>query len=106
MICKICKGNNPKIKMYNACEKIVDLKMSVDHILSSINEFEKFKKVALSDYEHTLFTSMRNFSLQEQKEIMDNQYSESERKLLKSAPTENAINGFVNRMVDFSQGKN
>jgi hypothetical protein len=92
--------------MYNACDQIVELKLSIDHILSSINEFEKFKKVALSDYENSLFTSMRNFSLEEHKELLESKYSKSERKLLKNAPSENDLNGFANRIVDFTQGKN
>jgi hypothetical protein len=103
---KICKRNNTRIKMYNACDQIVELKLSIDHILSSINEFEKFKKVALSDYENSLFTSMRNFSLEEHKELLESKYSKSERKLLKNAPSENDLNGFANRIVDFTQGKN
>jgi len=92
--------------MYNACDKIVDLKMSIDHILTSINEFEKFKKVAMTDYEHSLFTSMRNLSLQEHKELLEGRFSESKKKSYTITPKDNEMNGFVSRIIDFSNGKN
>ena len=64
----MCRSSDKKIKLWDACDRMIDQKMSIDHIMASLNEFEKFNKVALTDYEQRMFNSMRALYVEEHEE--------------------------------------
>ncbi len=97
----MCSRNNAKMKIYDTCDRLIDYKTSIDHMLASINEFEKFSRVAMSDQEQTLFHSLRSLYVEEHQEILTRRTTKSQKYTLTQSTEGSSTTEFINRMNAF-----
>ncbi len=98
---RICRRKDKKIKLWDACDRMIDQKMSIDHIMTSLNEFDKFHKVAMTDYEMKMFNSMRALYVEEHEEIMNRRMNRNVK--VKEINSQNENSGLINRMIEFTK---
>jgi hypothetical protein len=100
---RMCSRNDAKMKIYDTCDRVIDYKTSIDHMIASINDFEKFSRVAMSDQEQNLFQSLRSLYVEEHQEILTRRTTKSQKYTLTQSSEGSSTTEFINRMNAFMQ---